>query len=258
VGQSVIYILENKANGKRYVGKTTYSLAERLRDHINTDSYIGNALRKNGIDGFTSQQIVYHKDELDYWEKYFIGKLNTVYPNGYNLTFGGDGGTKSEEAKLRMSKPKSPEGRAAIALSNNDPERLRKASERFLNGGSPANRPEVQQKMSETAKKNHLSGIGNTGYFSTHTFAGEKSAKWKGPDKEIVCANPSCRKVLKVRPYDPRKYCNCKCMAEDPGRTSKIREKQKGKVLSDSHLQNIKIAQQARRQRESSQLVTLQ
>lgn len=89
--QPVIYILTNKANGKRYVGLARKSFARRLRSHFKNDSYIGKALRKNGLDGFDVQKVVYATEELNYWEKYFIAKLGSRFPNGYNMTDGGDG-----------------------------------------------------------------------------------------------------------------------------------------------------------------------
>jgi group I intron endonuclease len=87
----VIYILTNKQNGKSYIGLARKSFASRLNSHFKNDSYIGKALRKYGLDGFDIQQLAYRKEELNYWEKYFIAKLNTRHPGGYNLTDGGDG-----------------------------------------------------------------------------------------------------------------------------------------------------------------------
>ena len=241
--QAIIYILTNKTNGKKYVGKTTGLFQNRLKDHFRNDSYIGNSLRKHGLDGFETQQVIYHKDDLDYWEQYFIAKLNTIYPNGYNLTAGGDGGERSEEAKKHMRKPKSPEGRAAIALSNNDPDRLKSMSEKLSGDNNPAKRPEVREKISMIAKEKGA----NKDYFATHPLIGEDNYQWLGPDKEIVCQNPNCRKVLKVRPNDPRKYCDWQCMKADPGRAERISLVQKNKTLSQSHLDNILIAQRKRR-----------
>jgi hypothetical protein len=246
---AIIYILQNKKNDKYYVGKTTRSLECRVNGHLKNDSIIGNALRKNGLDGFTKQQIIYHKKEIDYWEKYFIKKLNAVYPNGYNLTFGGEGGKKSEKAKRRMRHPKSSEGREAIAISNRDLNRCLIASMRFTGDNNPAKRPEVRKLISIAMKESdHLKGENN--YFSTHPFVGEKNWKWLGDRKKIVCVNPDCGKIIEVRPSATRKYCNQKCMGADPERSRNASEKQKGKELSESHLENILIAQRRRRHRE--------
>jgi len=91
MGHPVIYILTNKTNGKGYVGLARKSFESRLKSHFKNDSYIGKALRKYGLDGFEIQQIAYAKEELNYWEKYFIERLDARHPWGYNLTDGGDG-----------------------------------------------------------------------------------------------------------------------------------------------------------------------
>jgi group I intron endonuclease len=108
----VIYILTNKNNGKRYVGLARKSFKSRLCSHLKNDSYIGKALRKNGLEGFEIQQIAYSADQLNYWEKYFISKLNTKHPNGYNLTDGGDGlCNPSQVIRDRLSKAMKDAGR---------------------------------------------------------------------------------------------------------------------------------------------------
>ena len=100
----VIYILENKINGKRYVGKTIKTFKERFRQHQHSNSYIGKALCKNGSDNFEKILLENVPDEeLDYWEIHYINECNSVSPNGYNLTYGGEGGKKSEEFKKMMS-----------------------------------------------------------------------------------------------------------------------------------------------------------
>jgi len=248
--KGTIYILENKINKKKYVGQTRGKFSSRLNSHFKNNSYIGNALRKYGLDNFKMYQIVYNKNDLNLWEIYWIKELNTIYPNGYNLTYGGEGGEKSEEAKANMRKPRSPEGKAAIALSNNDPERLKNASIRFSGENNPAKRPEVREKNSKAAKERAALGIGNTDYFSTHKFCGEENKNWRGGKKKVLCANKDCGKYFEDRPNGNRKYCNRKCMGADPERAKTISDKQKGKVLSDEHLANIKIAQQKRREKE--------
>ena len=160
---------------------------------------------------------------------------------------------KSEEWKAKNRKPHNmtPKGIAGITASNRDPERLKRASERFTGEGNPTRRPEVRKKQSEAAKRNAELGIGNTNYFAEHPFIGENNVAWLGPDKIIYCK--TCGKELPVRPNDPRKYCDQICMGKDPERSKNLSEKQKGKELSEDHLANILIAQRNRRQREKEE-----
>jgi len=165
------------------------------------------------------------------------------------------GKSKSEEHKDNMKHPHimSAEGIAAIALSNNDPERLKNASIRMTGDNNPSKRPEVRKKNSEAAKERAVLGIGNTDYFSTHTFTKENNYQWLGENKVVICANKNCGKSFEIRPNKKDKYCSWECMCSDPERAKVISDKQKGKVFSDEHLANIKIAQQKRRAEEKKQ-----
>ena len=62
---------------------------------------------------------------------------------------------KTKRHRQKMSHPHkmSPEGRAGIAASNRNPERLRKTSLKLTGENNPAKRPEVRSKMSESAKQ---------------------------------------------------------------------------------------------------------
>ena len=98
----IIYILENKINGKCYVGQTIQPFYKRIRDHrINKKSLIGNALRKYGEENFKK---IFLEDvpieELDYWEIHYIQECNSVSPNGYNLTKGGNRPPSSKGRKV--------------------------------------------------------------------------------------------------------------------------------------------------------------
>ena len=107
-----IYKVTNKVNGKCYIGKTIYNLEYRKKGHLkvkNIRNYpFYNALNKYGLGSFTWETIYVcnNEEELNKMEMYFIKELNTLHPNGYNLSLGGDGqsGFKhSEESKRKIS-----------------------------------------------------------------------------------------------------------------------------------------------------------
>ena len=95
-----IYCITNKVNGKQYVGQTTQTIERRFIQHRSDartgrrNSIIHNAIRKYGEENFTTEEIdsASSIDELCEKEIYWIAKLNTLTPNGYNLTEGGEGG----------------------------------------------------------------------------------------------------------------------------------------------------------------------
>lgn len=105
----IIYKYQNKVNGKIYIGQTTTSLEERLRGHLRKRKgckAIDNALHKYGIDNFNISVIdeCFSQKELDEKEMYWIKQFNSNNRDyGYNLTAGGEHGSKTEDAKKNMS-----------------------------------------------------------------------------------------------------------------------------------------------------------
>lgn len=90
-----IYLITNTVNGKRYVGKTKYTVAHRFSQHCSRDdynTYLHNAIRKYGKDKFRVEEICCCSD--DHWrelETFYIKFYHTHHTEGgYNLTWGGD------------------------------------------------------------------------------------------------------------------------------------------------------------------------
>lgn len=105
----IIYKAQNKIDGKIYVGQTSKSLPKRLSRHLCGKTYFSNALRKYGIGSFDFSVVDATDDRrlLCEKEKYWIKLFNCMYPNGYNLTSGGEESfSHSEDTKQRMSKSK--------------------------------------------------------------------------------------------------------------------------------------------------------
>ena len=105
----IVYLYTNLINGKGYVGITSISLAHRMGQHPTGKTYFSNALRKYGKDAFNVEIIDYAatKEELSEKERYWIAKLGTMAPAGYNLTTGGEGMyqlTAESCRKISMSK----------------------------------------------------------------------------------------------------------------------------------------------------------
>ena len=91
-----VYLIENKVNNKKYVGKTYLSVEERWKQHCKDavrtrmeHRPLYEAIRKYGIDNFTISELEYC-DNCEEREKYWIAHYNS-YHEGYNATLGGDG-----------------------------------------------------------------------------------------------------------------------------------------------------------------------
>jgi group I intron endonuclease len=106
----IIYLITNTVDGMRYVGQTQNSLVIRWSGHksdskVFSRNFFHRAIRKYGFDAFLKEEIdnAESLQELNYKETFHIINLNTLAPNGYNLTLGGDTVEFSEETRNRIS-----------------------------------------------------------------------------------------------------------------------------------------------------------
>lgn len=170
-----IYILTCKINGKKYVGLDS-QLPKRINHHLNGHSncrYIQNALKKHGTNAFDIEIIQYpgiSPKALSEIERITISKLNTLAPNGYNLTTGGEKPTFSKTSLQKMSKAfsgknnpnygkkHSPETRKKISKARKGQKAWNKGipaskeSREKLSKNNGSHRPEVRQKISNSLK----------------------------------------------------------------------------------------------------------
>lgn len=89
-----IYKITNLSNNKIYIGQSI-NIAARWEEHLywssNSECPIHRALRKYGVNKFSFEIIEEcPKEELDTREIYWIKYYNSLSPNGYNLTPGGN------------------------------------------------------------------------------------------------------------------------------------------------------------------------
>lgn len=112
-----IYYIKNIINNKYYIGQSVdiYTRWRHERNALNSKSnawniHLQRAWKKYGEDNFEFFIVEEcNKDELNIRETYWIKYYNSFY-DGYNMTYGGDGGTvgykHTEEAKKKMSETK--------------------------------------------------------------------------------------------------------------------------------------------------------
>ena len=88
-----IYRIQSKIDGKKYIGQTMKNLSSRISAHIRSKSYIGNALRKYGLQSFDILVIdnADDRETLNEKERYWISFYDCKHPDGYNFTNGGEG-----------------------------------------------------------------------------------------------------------------------------------------------------------------------
>ena len=102
-----IYIATNKINGKKYVGQTRQKVKRRMKQHLYVKHNLPfvNAYQKHP-EYFDIWFTDFEKENLTFWEEFYIKKFNTRWPNGYNLTNGGGGCEMSDEIKKKMRNDK--------------------------------------------------------------------------------------------------------------------------------------------------------
>ena len=95
--QGYIYLIENKINGKKYIGQTTCSVKERFKQHLkdsrkHLERPLYRAISKYGKENFEIQELEKCSiEKLNEREQYWIQYYNTFYGEGYNATLGGEG-----------------------------------------------------------------------------------------------------------------------------------------------------------------------
>lgn len=145
-----IYVTKNIINGKMYVGKHTYRGSDSYDTHYLGSGYIlKRAIKKYGKENFTQEILEYNssKEENAQREIYWIQKLNTLVPNGYNVDKGGTGGgiyLNSENSKFIQ----------LYTWNNYSAEEKEERVKKMKDG---LNKPEVLKLISEKAKEWHAS-----------------------------------------------------------------------------------------------------
>ena len=99
-----IYLIIDLTNWKKYVGQHHYHI-ENLDPNYHGSGHIIKMIYKKRPETLKEVYLktCYTQEELDEWEKYFIFIFDTIYPNGYNLTEGGNGGVPCEETRKKIS-----------------------------------------------------------------------------------------------------------------------------------------------------------
>jgi hypothetical protein len=111
----IIYVVTHRATGRQYVGQTKeVSAYHRWQKHIEELSKpstkrlrpLIQAIQEFGPDAFSCQQIdgAHSLAELNEKERYWIQKLGTLKPNGFNATRGGQGVESGKSVTVRGEK----------------------------------------------------------------------------------------------------------------------------------------------------------
>jgi group I intron endonuclease len=149
----VVYKITNMINNKIYIGKTK-RLRVRWLQHCKSHSHckaISSAIQKYGAEAFKLETVFEHTCPIivSHKERVLIKELNTMSPNGYNLTKGGEGAPHTAESKRKLSeahkgaknpmygKKLSPEHKAKISASLMGRKRPQEVKDKISVGHNP-------------------------------------------------------------------------------------------------------------------------
>ena len=154
-----IYKIENLLNHKIYIGQTTKKRAtDRFSQHRylarhpeqeTSISYLHRAMNKYGVHNFSFEVIEETEDSLlNEREQYWIKEKNSLTPNGYNMTKGGEG-------SIGFSRTQTEEEREKRSISvkkfyEDNPEAIEKLRERTLQLWQDEN---YRKRVTESNKK---------------------------------------------------------------------------------------------------------
>ena len=123
----VVYKILHLDSGRIYIGKTTRELWIRIKEHVKKQpprTFIESAINKYGLAAFDVSIVeeCANEAELNEREKFWIRCFNCKYPEGFNFTDGGDGGsghivtpeTRQKISKTKTGKPGHPNSEKKI------------------------------------------------------------------------------------------------------------------------------------------------
>ena len=169
-----IYLTTDTTNGKQYVGQHHYNKEGELDPSYHGSGIIISRIYKERPETLKEEYIktCYSDSEMNSDEQYYIKFYDTLWPNGYNLTEGGEGCVASEETRKKISeslkgKTLSEEHRKKLSNSHKGlcvgekhPMFGKKHSEESKRKISESKRnisDETRKKLSEAKKGKHLS-----------------------------------------------------------------------------------------------------
>lgn len=148
-----IYLITDTTNGKKYVGQHHYD-KEELDPNYHGSGHIIKQIYNKRPHTLKEEYLktCYSQVELDEWEKYFIFLYNTLYPNGYNLEYGGKGGKHSDVSKRKISEAKKgkPSHNKGVPMSDEQKRKLSVSIKKVMTD-------DIREKISNSKKGHEVS-----------------------------------------------------------------------------------------------------
>lgn len=102
----IVYKIKHQESHKSYIGQTE-EFDKRLYYHFSGQGklVIHKAIKKHGKEYFSHIVLCSccSKEQLNEQERFYIWYYNTISPNGYNRTHGGDSHTEESKSKISLA-----------------------------------------------------------------------------------------------------------------------------------------------------------
>ena len=150
-----IYLITDTTNGMKYTGKHHYHIEGQLDPNYHGSGVIIKNIYKKRPETLKEEYIktCYSEEEMCSDEQYYIEVFDTLWPNGYNLTKGGDGEIKCEDVRKKISETMKGKHRSE--------ETRKKISKKLKGRPSPIkgkqHSEETRRKISESNKGRYYS-----------------------------------------------------------------------------------------------------
>ena len=163
-----IYLITDTTNGMKYTGKHHYNKEGELDPNYHGSGVIIKNIYKKRPETLKEEYIktCYSEEEMCSDEQHYIEVFDTLWPNGYNLTKGGDGGEiPCEEIRKKISDalkgkpaynkgiPMSEETRKKIGEANKDKTMSKEARKKISESMSGEKHPMFGKHHSKESKK---------------------------------------------------------------------------------------------------------
>jgi len=192
-----IYKIKNIISNKTYIGQTVKKDVRRrwsehlclLRSDNHYNSHLQNSFNKHGEEFFIFGVVKQHDtiEELNESETFFIEKFESLTPNGYNLTTGGQNTILSQEIIEKLS-------------GENNHNYGLKGKDHYLYGIERTDevKEKVRQKVLLAYKEDRLNvtGANNPFYGKKHTEKTKKKISNSRTGKRVSGNHPNAKKVI--------------------------------------------------------------
>ena len=212
-----IYLITDTTNGMKYAGKHHYHIEGQLDPNYHGSGTIIKNIYKKRPETLKEEYIktCYSEEEMCSDEQYYIKLFKTLWPNGYNLTEGGDGCVACEETRKKISEANKgkPAPNKGVPMSE---EQKKKISESLKELFSIEKHPmfgkhhsdETRRKISDAKKGEKHPMFGKHHSDETKKKLSKKVLQFT-LNGEFVREWPSTREIERQLGFDHSTICKC-------------------------------------------------